>query len=186
MKDNFVIRYGIINDKNPQKGLVRVLFSEDKITSGWIPMLFRRSSGSKEFDSLAVKEKVVCLMDCYCDAGIVLGSYYDATNQPPGLASDTTQGRQYSDGTQIYYDTQTSRYTISIGTVKLQFDKTGIFKISNGTDSLGSILTTLTTSLTEFATACEGSTIDPVLVTAATALNTNIALLVAKIDTIFS
>ncbi len=177
-----VLKWGKINNVNT-KGQAKVFFAEDGITSAWLPLSFRRTLNDKEFDTFDINEFVACIMDSNLERGIIIGAAYVQDSSLPDVANSNTSGRQFADGTKIYYDKSAHKYYIKMaGGGNFNISSSGIFTFSNGSQSLGSLLTTLRTALETFCTACAGSTVDPVLAAAATELNTSLLSLDTEFD----
>jgi hypothetical protein len=84
-----VIKFGLISDTD-RKGLVKVNFDEDQIVSGWLPVVVPSSIGIQYYTDLALNTRVACLMDQYCEDGVVLGAIYDAQNKAAGAEGVTS------------------------------------------------------------------------------------------------
>lgn len=84
-----MIKFGLISDID-RKGLVKVNFDEDEIVSSWLPVLVPSSKDIRYYTDLALNTRVVCLMDQYCEDGVVLGAIYDAENQAAGAEGVTS------------------------------------------------------------------------------------------------
>lgn len=107
-----MLRFGKINTADPVKGRYRVEFEADGIITAPIPYVTKNTLQNKTEDPLSVGESVVCVMDDYCEDGIILGAYNDKENLP--VFGDKNQsGVTYKDGTFIKYDTDAKKWTAS-------------------------------------------------------------------------
>lgn len=84
-----MIKFGLISDID-RNGLAKVNFDEDGIVSAWLPVLVPSSAGVKYYTDLELNTRVVCLMDHYCEDGVVLGAIYDADNKVEGAEGVTS------------------------------------------------------------------------------------------------
>lgn len=140
-----MIRFGNICDQDPAKGLVRVNFPDDGITSYWLPVVVSGSLENKYFHPLATNELVACVMDDRLENGVVLGAIYSAAAQPDGATADIVRVK-FKDGSEIQYDTAGTRLTAKMGTTELQMSADG-FTIKRGGEDLKTLLDDLLTAM---------------------------------------
>lgn len=133
-----MIRYGNICEQDPARGLVRVNFKDDNITSFWLPVIVQGALENKYFHPMATNELVACLMDDRLENGVVLGAIYSAGIAPDAGSADVVKVK-FSDGSSIEYDTAGTRLKAIIGDCELQISADG-FTIKKGGESLKSIL----------------------------------------------
>jgi phage baseplate assembly protein V len=105
-----MLRFGTITEVKPEKGLARVQFAEDDITSAWLPIVQDNTLGDKNYRSMKVNEHVACLMDEHAENGVIVGAIYNKKDTP--AYSGEKVGVKFEDGTEVVYDKSTSTYTI--------------------------------------------------------------------------
>lgn len=71
-----MLKFGTITNINPLTAKARVQFSDDDITSYWLPILQNKTLKDKFYSMLDVGEQVACLMDENSEDGVILGSIY--------------------------------------------------------------------------------------------------------------
>lgn len=98
-----MLRLGTVCDKNSAKCLLRVEFSEDDITSDWLPMCVPAGAKNSFFAMPDIGEQVACLMDERCENGVVMGAIYSKSVQPK-QAGDDVSSAVFSDGTKVVYN----------------------------------------------------------------------------------
>ncbi len=126
---DFQIKYGIVSEV--KNGFVRVHFEEDKIVSDWLPVLVRKSKTQKESWQLEANEHVVCLVDCHCEEGVVIGAIPNAQDGPdPGEGAGKFR-KKFSDGTVFEYDINSHEMTVDVKG-KLNATTTGDALIDSG------------------------------------------------------
>jgi len=131
---NSLLKYGIVSEV--KKGFVKVFFEEDDIVTDWLPVLVRKSKTEKESWPLEIKEHVVCLMDCECETGVVVGAIHNDEDQPdPGEAPGKFR-KKFSDGTLIEYDVAGHKLTVDVKG-DLQAITTGEVIVDAGTNLKG-------------------------------------------------
>ena len=136
------LMFGNVWASLPDKGMVRVEFQEDDITSLELPYIAPGTSGENlVFVPLAVGTHVACLMDENCEYGVVLGPIYSEKTPPDGGAINLYR-TVYSDGTVIEYNTTSHLLTCKVGTSELKINQSG-FEIKRGGESLTAIVTDL-------------------------------------------
>lgn len=107
-----MLRFGTITEVQPEKGLARVQFAEDGITTALIPIIQNNSLADKHYRSMKVNEHVACLMDEHCENGVIVGAIYNKTDTP-AFTGDKV-GVKFEDGTEIVYDKEAQQYTINL------------------------------------------------------------------------
>lgn len=105
-------RFGTVCDIDHERGYVRVEFTEDAITSHWLPVLVPSARDNKYFAMPAINEQVYCLLDENCEEGAVIGSLYSDVDKPEGFG-ESVSGVVFSDGSSVKFDTETGTLTVS-------------------------------------------------------------------------
>lgn len=77
-----LLKFGIVKSFDPATGYAVVEFREDGIVSGKLQVLQSGTNGVKELTYLKEGTQVACLLDGYCEEGVVLGAVYDDGNKP--------------------------------------------------------------------------------------------------------
>lgn len=98
-----MLRYGLISDIDPAKGLARVNFNDDGIVSDWLPILVPKAMEDSFSFFPDINEHVACLMDEHSENGVVMGSLYNTQSAPNGGNKDKFRIR-FKDGTVLEYD----------------------------------------------------------------------------------
>ncbi len=94
---------GIISQSKP--GFARVIFpADDNMVSDWLPICYPFTMGDKACWVLKINTLVACVMDEYCNEGVVLGSIYNQEDAPPEAANEHTTVVEFEDGTVLSYD----------------------------------------------------------------------------------
>lgn len=106
-----MIKYGIISELDPQKGVARVQFEEDDIVSDWLRISVPNTSNNKDETWFDINEPVWCMMDEHSESGIIGGSYYHEGNTPP-IGNKDKRTVTFSDGTKVIYDRSASTLTV--------------------------------------------------------------------------
>jgi phage baseplate assembly protein V len=174
------LKFGIVNNIDPETGRVRVQFPADDITSHWIPVLVMGALQNKFFHTFDINEPVACLMDENCENGVCLGAIYGNAVKPDGGTADKLRVK-FSDNTVIEYDRNTSTLTVDVSGTKIIVGSAGI-EISKAGDSLGSILNDWITQdevQTHLSAAPGVQTGPPVNLPAYTAIKARINLLLS-------
>lgn len=140
-----MMKFGTICDQDPEKGLVRVLFPDDGITSFWLPVVTPGSMGNKYFHIFDINEPVVCLMDNRNENGVVLGAIYTAQNAPDGGGADIARV-VFSDGTAVQYDRAASELSVTIGATEFLITPDG-YSIKRASETLFAIINDLITAM---------------------------------------
>lgn len=119
-----MLRFGIISESDPAKGLARVKFGEDGIVTKWLPVLMQKTLQDQHAHSLDVNEHVVCLMDAHAEEGVILGAIYSTATAPPSdLQSADVAGAVFSDGSKVSFDRSSSTLLVEVaeaGTVTVK------------------------------------------------------------------
>ena len=175
LKNKKMLKFGIVTEVIPSKGMVRVGFEEDGIVSFLLPVLMKSTKEDKYFHSLAVNERVVCLMDEFCENGVVIGAIYDASNIPDSTSGTVTQV-VFSDDTKVQYDRSTTELIVEVGDTLIKANNNGIEVTRNGA-SLKDILKKIVN--TAAATQYSGSNTPPLNIV-------DINLILPEIEKLFS
>ncbi|MGI9158242.1 MAG: phage baseplate assembly protein V [Saprospiraceae bacterium] len=136
-----MLKFGNICDIDAAKGLARVEFDDDGITSAWLPVVTLGSSGNKYSHAFDVNEHVACLMDENAENGVIIGAIYSNAAQPDGGNKDNVRVK-FSDGAEVQYDRAASKLTVKVGTTELDVTEDG-FTVKRGGETLKAILTDL-------------------------------------------
>lgn len=112
-----MLRFGTITEVKPEKGLARVQFAEDSITSFWLPIVQDNTLGDKNYRGMKVNEHVACLMDENAENGVIVGAIYNSQDTPPYTGQKV--GVKFEDGTEVVYDKGAGSYTIKLNSGKL-------------------------------------------------------------------
>lgn len=107
-----MIRYGIISEIDPAKGVARVKFEEDGIVSDWLRISVPNTAENKDERWYDLNEPVWCIMDEHAETGVIGGSYYHEGNTPP-IGDPNKRAVTFSDGTKIIYDRAASLLEVS-------------------------------------------------------------------------
>lgn len=118
-----MLKFGLICEVDAAKGLAKVHFQDDDVPSGWLPMSVQKSLKDKYSFPFDVNEHVWCLMDEYCEYGVIGGAIYNEQDQPAGAA----EGKlviQFADNSAIEYDRNTKTLSLQIkGDIKVIADE---------------------------------------------------------------
>lgn len=136
-----MLKYGNICDIDAAKGLARVEFDDDGITSAWLPIVTSGTSGNKYSHTFDVNEHVACLMDEDAENGVIIGAIYSANEQPDGGGADKVRVA-FSDGASVEYDRAAHKLTVKVGNTELDVTQSG-FTVKRSSESLKTILTDL-------------------------------------------
>lgn len=96
------LKYGIVTEV--KKGFAKVAFNDEDIVTDFLPMLVRKSMKDKDSWPLDVNEQVVCIMDEYCESGVIIGAIYSDEDAPDGGEGPGKFRKKFEDGTVIEYD----------------------------------------------------------------------------------
>lgn len=140
-------KVGFISEIKPEDGTARVEFREDGITSDWLSIVTRGTSGNKDYFPFEIGEQVVCLMDEHCEEGEILGARYNSKDKP-GESGPSVTAVKYKDGSVVKYDSDAHEFTIKVGESEFVVNQVGGFRIKKGGESLHAILNDLFTQLT--------------------------------------
>ncbi len=124
-----MLRFGTITEVKPEKGLARVQFAEDDITSFWLPIVQDNTLGDKNYRGMKVNEHVACLMDEHAENGVIVGAIYNSQDTPAFTGEKV--GVKFEDGTEVVYDKSTSTYTIKNPNGKVIVDTEGDVDITS-------------------------------------------------------
>lgn len=145
-----MLKFGIVDQVNPQKGLARVRFEEDNIVSDWLPVTQTGSLKNKAYHLPDIGEHVACLTDERAEAGVIVGAIYNSQDTP-GFNTADRVGMKFEDGTEIYFNRASKEYIVnSTGKVKVtaatdveitceKLKITGDVEINGSLDSTGGI-----------------------------------------------
>lgn len=136
-----MLKYGKICDIDATKGLARVEFDDDEITSAWLPVVTSGTSGNKYAHAYDVQEHVACLMDEHAENGVIIGAIYSKNATPPAGNKDKVQVT-FSDGAEVEYDRAAHKLKVKVGSTELDITQSG-FTVKRGGESLKQWLTDL-------------------------------------------
>ncbi len=173
-----MLRYGNICDVDAAKGLVRVEFDDDGITSAWIPVTTHGTSGNKYAYTFDVGEHVACLMDEHAENGVVIGAIYSQANTPTGGNKDKVSVN-FSDGASVAYNRATHTLEVKVGGTELKLTQSGGFTVKKGGETLKALLTDILTQLqaeTHISSGPGSPTSVPVNAAAYAAISARVAL----------
>lgn len=78
------LKFGTITEVDAAKGLAKVTFKEDdNLVTRFLPMSMPKTLQDKFIIPYDVNEHVWCIMDEFCEDGIIGGAVYDSNNLPP-------------------------------------------------------------------------------------------------------
>lgn len=128
---NLHLLFGRVSETGTD-GRVKVEFPSHDIVSHFIPVLFQKAKGDFEVWPMDVNTCVACLMDAYCEDGVVLGAIYTDNDTPPEGVNKDKWLRVYKDGSKEYYDRAASERYFKVGDSILSI-KDGLFEFNGGT-----------------------------------------------------
>lgn len=128
-----MLKFGTVTNINPLTAKARVQFSDDDITSYWLPILQHKTFKDKFYSMLDVGEQVACLMDENSEDGVILGSIYTSMDKVPGIFKEQHLIR-FEDGSFIEFNKETQTLTIVAKTLNIIADiiNTGKFENTDG------------------------------------------------------
>ena len=131
-----MLKFGTVTNINPLTARARVEFSNDNMTSYWLPILQKKTLKDKYYSVLDVGEQVACLMDENCEDGIILGAIYTNLDNVPAVTKEQHLIK-FSDNSLIEYNKETQTLTINVKQVNIIADilNTGIFQNTAGITS---------------------------------------------------
>lgn len=171
-----MLRFGNICDIDAAKGLARVQFDDDNITSAWLPILTNGSGGNKFTHAFDVNEQVACLMDQQSENGVILGALYSQDEVPPVTSADIVAVK-FADDTLVKYDRAAHKLSVVIGTTEMEVGTAG-FKIKRGAETIKAVLSDLLDQLvaeTHISAAPGSPTSAPVNLAQYTAIKARVA-----------
>lgn len=125
-----IARYGYVSNYDAKKHMAQVCFPDkNNLVSNWLPVIIPNSIKNHDEFHLDINEHVFCLMlGNGLEAGAVIGSIYDDTNQPPE-GNQNIRKITFSDGTEIFYNRKSHELKINcVGDITIHAD--GHMKIS--------------------------------------------------------
>lgn len=120
-KTNQLIRVGLVDSINPDKGTARVMFPDgDNSISYNLLVLFPNAQDDKYYTMPDVGEQVVCVfLPIGMELGFVLGSFYSVPDAVPVSSPDKYHVR-FKDGTVVEYDRGAHRLLVDVkGTIDI-------------------------------------------------------------------
>lgn len=136
------LRFGIVDQVDYGKGLVRVRFIEDDdLLSPWMPVIQAKTMGDKFAVFPDEGEHVACTMTDNGDTGVVMGAIYSKSVTPDGSAKDKSRVK-FSDGTTVEYDLEAHRLTVKIEETEFKISTDG-YTVKTADESLKTVLSDL-------------------------------------------
>lgn len=83
-----MLRTGRISETDPAKARVRVAFTEDEVTTGWLQTLHNGANGASWFHTFAINELVAVALESDGVYGFVLGAVYSGSDEPTEAGSE--------------------------------------------------------------------------------------------------
>lgn len=125
-----MLKFGVISEIDVAKGLARVFFEEDGLVSGWLQISVMRSLNDQAFFPFDIKERVWCMMDEFCEEGVIGGAVFDSTNKPAGAGAGKMV-LKFGDNSTIIYDRNNSILKFDIkGDVEVKADTVKVISSS--------------------------------------------------------
>lgn len=94
------------------KGSARVQLLEDESVTGFLQIIYNKTSSDKFFHSLDVGDQVACVVDENREYGVIMGSVYSDGDETDDSFEDGVFKVLFSDGSFIVYDKNTGEYTL--------------------------------------------------------------------------
>ncbi len=107
------LKFGIISDIDAQNCLAKVYFEEDELVSNWLQMSVIRAGADQFSFPFDVNEHVWCIMDEYCEYGVIGGAVYDDNNKPSSSKAGSLRFK-FADNSTIEYDKTSRKLTLDI------------------------------------------------------------------------
>lgn len=118
------LKFGKITEVDAAKGLAKVTFEEnDNLVTRFLPMSMPKTMQDKFIIPFDINEHVWCIMDEFCEDGVIGGAIYDANNLPDGGATGKTRVKFVPNLT-VEYDRNSQTLSI-IGDTDLTINLTG-------------------------------------------------------------
>lgn len=135
-----MLKFGKVTAISPLTARARVEFSEDNLTSYWLPVLQQKTNKDKYYSMVDVGENVACLMDENSEDGVILGAIYTDIDSIPVISHNQNVIR-FEDGSFIEYNKDNQYLTICVKKIAIIADilQQGSFKNSNGIKSEANI-----------------------------------------------
>jgi phage baseplate assembly protein V len=108
-----MLKFGIIEECQPDKGLYRVRIDEDDIKTKFIPVVVPNSKSTKFEAPLEVGEHVALLMDERAEDGIIVGAIYSEADKPENGAGENVWRTTFADGSYIKFDKSSGDLTVN-------------------------------------------------------------------------
>ena len=145
-----MIRFGTISETDPAKGLARVAFQEDGLTSDWLPILVPKTAKDSYSWTHDIGEHVACLMDENAENGVILGAIYSEKTAPK-QAGENIVSAVFDDGSKVVFNRSSGKLEIEAkGEVTIKaapkvvleatdVEVKGNLKVTGSVDSTGGI-----------------------------------------------
>ena len=108
-----MLKIGIIEECQPEKGLYRVRLDEDDIKTKFIPVCVPNSKTTKFEAPLEVGEHVACLMDERAEDGVIVGAIYSEADKPETGAGENVWRTTFADGSYVMFDKNSGELTVN-------------------------------------------------------------------------
>lgn len=124
---NGLIKIGEVSSVDYAAGTARVVFDDDdSVVSFDLQVLHRNTIANKDYAMPDVGEDVICLfLPSGTEEGFILGSVYAGEITPPET-SGAKRTVEFSDGTRISYDRETSQLDIKIAGTTISANKESV------------------------------------------------------------
>lgn len=107
------LKFGKITEVDEAKGLAKVTFKEDdNLVTRFLPMSMPKTLQDKFIIPYDVNEHVWCIMDEFCEDGVICGAIYDAANQPPGGSATGISMIKFVPNLSLKYDRNSKTLSI--------------------------------------------------------------------------
>lgn len=109
-----MLRYGIVDQIDYKRAMVRVVFSDLGLLSPWLQVPQRSVRRDKSFSMPDLGEQVAVLLDEHGDRGVLIGATYNAEDEPPEEAGEDVRMVVFDDGTKIKYDRENHKLEVHL------------------------------------------------------------------------
>lgn len=108
-----MLKFGIVHKLDGMKRIVRFPGDDDMLSKA-LPVLQQHVGSIESLSLPQVNDQVVCLMDDYCEDGVILGGIYNESRGAPYFNSEHQEGVKFSNGSIVMYDKNTKDMTVSV------------------------------------------------------------------------
>ncbi len=111
--------HGLVSESKP--GYARVkLETYDDVVTDWLPIIKPRAMNDDMNWPLEVNEQVTCVVDAYCQTGVVLGATSNDEDEPDDEAGEGKLRLKFSDGAFFEYDKTAHVMKMLIGSTEVE------------------------------------------------------------------